>query len=203
MLPLNGGYIYISNEIEDSFEKIKEFYKPKRVVGFIKEKFLIEDAKEVIAEAYLSEKELKYIVIGAKEFNVYSQNTLLKILEEPPSNVAFIMISPSKSALLPTIRSRLAVYKDKKEKNFKEVNIDFSKLNYEEMFDFLKNQTSISKQEAKELLEAVYHKAVIKDKIKLNENILENFDMAFRALELNARFQNIMMLILMGILYED
>lgn len=36
-----------------------------------------------------------------------AQNALLKVLEEPPLNIIFILISTSKSSLLPTIISRL------------------------------------------------------------------------------------------------
>ncbi len=42
--------------------------------------------------------------------SVQSQNALLKILEEPPGNTCFILITQSKSSLLDTIISRCAVF---------------------------------------------------------------------------------------------
>ena len=36
-----------------------------------------------------------------------AQNALLKVLEEPPPNVVFLLTAPSASALLPTVRSRV------------------------------------------------------------------------------------------------
>lgn len=46
------------------------------------------------------------IVDAADELNVSAANALLKLLEEPPSGVTFLLISHQPSRLLPTIRSR-------------------------------------------------------------------------------------------------
>ncbi|MCL5778994.1 DNA polymerase III subunit delta' [Limibaculum sp. FT325] len=46
------------------------------------------------------------IVDAADEMNVQAQNAILKMLEEPPARTAFLMVSHSPAALLPTIRSR-------------------------------------------------------------------------------------------------
>ncbi|MEX0594561.1 MAG: hypothetical protein WD157_00455 [Patescibacteria group bacterium] len=52
--------------------------------------------------------ELRLLVInGADNFNELSQNTLLKIIEEPPSHAAIILQVRSVESLLPTLRSRL------------------------------------------------------------------------------------------------
>lgn len=47
-----------------------------------------------------------YIVADAERMNPSSANSLLKILEEPPPRVTFILIAESSVALLPTIVSR-------------------------------------------------------------------------------------------------
>lgn len=47
-----------------------------------------------------------YIVADAERMNHSSANSLLKILEEPPPRVTFILIAESSVALLPTIVSR-------------------------------------------------------------------------------------------------
>ena len=109
----NGSesYILVSSDIETEFERISLELAPSRVVKFIVDEFKIEHAKAVIAEAYISESETKYIVLGAKSFNVISQNALLKVLEEPPKNIEFIILSPTKSGLLATVRSRLPLKK--------------------------------------------------------------------------------------------
>jgi DNA polymerase-3 subunit delta' len=46
------------------------------------------------------------VVQPAEAMNVSAANSLLKILEEPPSSVYFILVSDSYRRLLPTIRSR-------------------------------------------------------------------------------------------------
>ncbi len=46
------------------------------------------------------------IVRGAELLNVAAQNAMLKVLEEPPGNAVIILVTGSRSALLPTIRSR-------------------------------------------------------------------------------------------------
>ncbi|GHC15144.1 DNA polymerase III subunit delta' [Gemmobacter nanjingensis] len=46
------------------------------------------------------------IVDSADDMNVSAANALLKLLEEPPGNVTFFLISHQPSRLLPTIRSR-------------------------------------------------------------------------------------------------
>ena len=47
-----------------------------------------------------------FIIAGADTMNDQSQNALLKVLEEPPGGVIFILITESKSALLETVISR-------------------------------------------------------------------------------------------------
>jgi DNA polymerase-3 subunit delta' len=46
------------------------------------------------------------IVREAESLNVHAQNAMLKVLEEPPGNAVIILVTGSRSALLPTIRSR-------------------------------------------------------------------------------------------------
>lgn len=91
-----NSYILISSEIESEFERLQESLKPSRVVGFIEDEFKIEHAKAVVAQAYISESSTKYIILAAKSFNAISQNALLKVLEEPPRNIDFIIICPTK-----------------------------------------------------------------------------------------------------------
>ena len=47
-----------------------------------------------------------YIIADAERMNASSANSLLKVLEEPPARVTFILIAESSVALLPTVVSR-------------------------------------------------------------------------------------------------
>lgn len=49
-------------------------------------------------------------IAGAQKMGAPSANALLKVLEEPPENVVFILTAPSEAAVLPTIRSRCCMY---------------------------------------------------------------------------------------------
>ena len=192
------SHILISTEIEESYEKLKESLQPLRVVGFIEENFKLEHAKAVVAESYISESNTKYIIFGALEFTKEAQNSLLKVLEEPPRNIEFIIISPTKSNLLPTVRSRLPIIKGKTSFHVQEISINLARIDYGEVFSFLKTNARIKKNEAKELVEALYHRATTVDKLMLSEEQLNNFDKAYRLLELNSRPQSVLSMILMG-----
>ena len=47
---------------------------------------------------------------GADHLNTASANALLKVLEEPPEGVLFLLTAPGEAGILPTIRSRCACY---------------------------------------------------------------------------------------------
>ena len=198
----SNSYILISNNIEEEFLKIKEQFKENRVVGFIEDDFKIENAKAVIDEAYISDSQLKYLVLGANSFNTISQNSLLKILEEPPKNIAFIIISPTKSNLLQTVRSRLPIKIGSTTVDKIVFNISLSKVDYKDIFSFLKENSRVKKSTAKNLVEAIYRRATLEDMLILTTQQLEIFDKAYRLLELNSRPQTVLAMILMSFVNE-
>ncbi len=73
------------------------------------EKLLVADANEIVSEAYIKPVNLPYKVFLINNFDVSTeeaQNKLLKILEEPPKNVYFILSVKNEEKVLPTIKSR-------------------------------------------------------------------------------------------------
>ena len=192
------GHILITSDIEAEIERLQEELHPSRVVPFFEENFKIEHTKLVTQEAYISEAETKYIIIAAVTFTVVAQNALLKLLEEPPSNVVFIVISPTKSNLLPTVRSRLPIKKQEQKHAHKILEINLAKLEYGEIFTFLKEHARVSKNEAKALVEGLFYRATVVDKLILSQRQLDNFDMAYRLLELNSRPQSVFAMLLMS-----
>ena len=75
-------------------------------------KVSVNDIRDLKESAYLTANEgyrKIFILEGVERFNVQSQKTLLKILEEPPKGVVFILTAASKTAVLPTILSRCCV----------------------------------------------------------------------------------------------
>ncbi|WP_428737724.1 DNA polymerase III subunit delta' [Sulfurimonas sp.] len=196
------GHIIISKELEREIERLEALLAGFRVVKFVEETFKIEHAKEVTAQAYISESSTKYIILAAIDFTDVAQNSLLKLLEEPPTNIEFIILTPTKSTLLPTIRSRLPILKVDTSHEMKELDISLARLDYSAIFDFLKTYARVSKNEAKQLVESLFYKATVLEKLILSEKQLENFDMAYRLLELNSRPQSIFALVLMSFIQE-
>ena len=73
------------------------------------EKLLVSDSNEIVAEAYVKPVNLPNKIFIIKNFDVSTeeaQNKLLKILEEPPKNVYFLLHAKSEDRVLPTIKSR-------------------------------------------------------------------------------------------------
>lgn len=68
-----------------------------------------EQARELVGDAYIKPFESSkkvYIIPDASKLNEFAQNCLLKILEEPPEYIVFILISTGEAALLQTVLSR-------------------------------------------------------------------------------------------------
>ena len=199
----NKSHIIISSDIESAHEKLKTQLHPSRIVSFIEDtEFKIEHAKAVINESYISESQTKYIILGAKSYNTISQNALLKVLEEPPRNIEFIIIVPTKANLLPTVRSRLPIIQGDVTHVVKEIDFNLLQIDYAKIFSFLKEHARTSKGEAKTLVEALYYRATVIDKILCSRQQLENFDKAYRLLELNSKPQNVFSMLLMSFVSE-
>ena len=105
--------------ISDDFEGIREELIAEfgiNTLRFMPNEFLLEDARAVEKESYIAESSEKIIVLMAYSFRHEAQNFLLKLLEEPPKNIKFLIVVPSKNLLLPTIKSRLICEKRKGKK---------------------------------------------------------------------------------------
>lgn len=71
----------------------------------------IGEIRRMISDCYIkpNEASCKFYTIADK-MTVEAQNALLKILEEPPQNVQFVIITQSSASLLQTVLSRSAVF---------------------------------------------------------------------------------------------
>ena len=195
-----GSHIIICDNIEERSTLLQQELAPHRVVSFVRDDFKIDDSKAVMAEAYIAEEHVKYLVLAAKTFNTISQNALLKLLEEPPRNIELIIITESKSTLLPTVRSRLKIIKEQSAVVHKELDIKLSNLNLSTLFDFVKAHDRLSKHEAKALIESLYHRATVVDGLALSEKQIAIFERSYRLIELNGRLQTILVTLLMTFL---
>ena len=193
--------ILIVNDIEVTLTELLPNYpihSTRIIKNEEKEEFLLIQANQAIKEAYIASSEKKYIFLCGSTFRKEAQNSLLKILEEPPKNVVFIIITNSKSSLLPTIYSRLP-YKYLKKSILKNESIlDINKLDLKDIYNFLKDNQKISKNEAKDIVETILIK-VNNQKIKLSRNQLEFFSKAIKLLELNSRPINVLTTLLLSL----
>ncbi|MCK9372836.1 MAG: DNA polymerase III subunit delta' [Sulfuricurvum sp.] len=202
MFASERGGILITRDIEERAKALEESIHPLRSVLFIRDDFKIEDAKEVIAEAYKSEEKTKTLILGAKTFTIPAQNALLKILEEPPRNIRFILLAPNKSTFLPTVRSRLTLTQELEERVFEPLPLSLVSLDLAALFAFVKEHEKLKKHEAKALVTQLFHHALHYEGIALRAPQLEGFDKALRLVELNGRFQSILVMLLMNFLKE-
>lgn len=196
------GGILITDALEERILEIEASLRPQRVVTFLRDDFKIDDAKEVISEAYKSEESTKTLILGAKSFTVPAQNALLKILEEPPRNIVFLLVAPNKSTFLPTVRSRLSITKEGSARRYDPLPIELGKLDLSAMFAFVKEHERLKKHEAKALIEHIAHQAIHVEGLLLSAVQLESIDKALRLIELNARVQNVLVMVLMNFLKE-
>ncbi len=193
--------ILIVNDIEATLAELLPNYpihSTRIIKNEEKEEFLLIQATQAIKEAYIATSEKKYIFLCGSTFRKEAQNSLLKILEEPPKNVVFIIITNSKSSLLPTIYSRLPYKYLKKSVLRNESILDINKLDLKDIYNFLKDNQKISKQEAKDIVESILIK-VNNQRIKLSHKELDFFSKSIKLLELNSRPINVLTTLLLSL----
>ena len=184
--------IVITSDFEALKEEILGLYGVNSVRFFFAEDFLLENAKEVAAEAYIAESEPKLLVLGAKNFRVEAQNSLLKIIEEPPKNIFFIIAATSKNMLLPTVRSRLVTENRLIKKQREKTGLDYKRLELKEICAFIDEKSALERSEKlgkndlKELIAAIALEATAQG-VKFSAEELEYFFKAVRLAELNTK----------------
>lgn len=194
------SHILVCQDLEKAKEYVQGLYQDYRNVCFFPEKeFSIEDAKEVVKEAYIAESQTKVLILGAVSYNIYSQNSLLKILEEPPKNIVFILIATSKTGFLPTIRSRLTMQTLDIQKEKKPSGLKLDKLDASDIYNFVQTNSNLGKVELKELVQTIVQEAICEYHLNFSEKELEYFGNLIELIELNSRPNNILTTLLLSI----
>jgi len=164
--------IIITLDFEKKIQEFEEIYNSCEIVKIVTDEFLIDDTKLAISKAYTTSNNPKIIILGAKKFSKISQNKLLKILEEPPLNVYFILLTISKTTLLPTIKSRLPIIKEKVILE-KEFHYKVDRLNLEMVYDILQTYKNDTKN-IKNFIEIFLAKTLQSPKFKFKKQDLDN-----------------------------
>lgn len=132
----------------------------------------VDDIRLMRSDAYVVSNEggcKIYIISQADCMTVQSQNAFIKILEEPPKNVFFIILCQSQMSLLNTVRSRCCIYRSAKTQIDNENTInDLAKKIVESslggnQFEVMKNlaQMDSNRLEFKELIDKVCENFVL------------------------------------------
>ncbi|MCH5313049.1 MAG: DNA polymerase III subunit delta' [Helicobacter sp.] len=173
------GIIHITPFAKDLIDELKEGRNEQEYQIFEREDFKIDDAKEVIAQSYLTYEQEMLLIICANKYNIAAQNALLKIIEEPPEMAQFIIIAKNKNALLPTIRSRMRLITHKHKTQIPPFELELKKLNLESIYNFCKQNdaSSQSKEEIKMRIQSLLF-ALYEAQIPLTQKELALFDKA-------------------------
>jgi DNA polymerase-3 subunit delta' len=191
--------ILIVNDIESTVNELINKYplhSTRIIKNEEKDEFQLAQATQAIKESYIASNETKYIFLCGSTFRKEAQNSLLKVLEEPPRNVVFIIITNSKTSMLATIYSRIPYKYLKKSVLKNESLLNINKLDLKDIYNFLKENQKISKNEAKDIVESILLK-VNSQKIKLSAKELDFFSKSIKLLELNSRPINILTTLLL------
>lgn len=204
MIEKNSSTILIVNNIDETLQSLivtLPSHSYRVIRNEEKDDFLTAQAQQTIKEAYIASNETKYIILCGNSFRIEAQNSLLKVLEEPPKNIVFVIITTSKSNILPTILSRMPHKYLKKRIDRIDIDFDFFRMDLKNLYQFLKENQKIGKKEAKAIIESILFK-INSQKIKLTQKELDAFSNAIKLLELNSRPIHILTTLLLTIIHR-
>ncbi|WP_103583364.1 DNA polymerase III subunit delta' [Campylobacter concisus] len=196
--------IVVTSDFESLKAKLESEFGINNLRFFISDDFLLENAKEVIAEAYIAEKDEKILVIHANSFRTEAQNALLKIIEEPPRNIKFIIATQSKNLLLPTIRSRMLIENNLTKKPKITLDLNLKSLSLKELTSFIDQKIAdeqaqkFGKNELKELVGVIVTKAVDAG-YKFSGDEMDYFFSLIKLADLNAKSHAVLTPLLLAI----
>jgi len=169
---------------------------------FIKEdgNFLVSDANEVIQKAYLTSQNQVFLCLASQNFSDVVQNRLLKIIEEPPKNKIFILITPSKATILPTIKSRLPITTLKDEIQEIEIDLNLKTLTLKDVYNFIQQNRRLKPNEATIILEKIVKDAIKSKAYNFDEQTLNLFSKLRVALDMGSPADFILTTLLLKLL---
>ena len=182
-----NSQIIITNSIDSIIKKLEELVVDEDIIKIVNEKsFLVEDTKEAIRKAYITSRNKNIIILASNSFSQVVQNRLLKIIEEPPPNKEFIIIASSKSSILPTIKSRLPLYTLNNKREEEPFDLNLSKLNLKDSYDFIKAHQRTNSYDAKKILERLLKEAIASRAYNFDKSILKLFENGYKALDVGS-----------------
>lgn len=178
------GELILTNDVSQKVLDLKASLENARFFPnhFESGDFKMKDALDAIYEANISSNSTKYIILAGDKFNIASQNALLKSLEEPPDNIAFILIAKYKNGILPTVISRLKVINERQKLEIPPFELDLANINLESIYHFLKSQSHKTRDELRIQIASILFSAKNAN-IKFSKKELDCFDNAIKQVE--------------------
>lgn len=180
--------VIITSQREQTIKALEALQTSERIVKIIEEEkaFSVEDATQVIAKAYMASEEITVMILVAKVFSPIVQNKLLKIIEEPPQNKVFILITQSKSTILDTIRSRLPITVLSSEKEEEDIGLSLATLSLSSVYTFTQTHKRKNAKEMSLIIEHIAKEAIKSMRYDLDEKTLSLFRDCYIALDMGS-----------------
>ncbi len=175
--------IIITNDFQKEINYLKNTHDREFLKIFEEEELKINHVHEIIQEAHIATHKDTIVAIFAYSYNKFAQNALLKILEEPPPHIIFMLHIDTRNKLMPTILSRLVVFNKKNKKNLEDFELDITRLNIPVIYNYIKKlEKENTTHEKGRIILAQILQCIAQNNIFLNEEKLERFDLAIKAL---------------------
>jgi DNA polymerase-3 subunit delta' len=183
-----NSQVIITSEVEDTLRSLHAQVSTETLIKIAEEEkaFSVDDAKMAIQKAYMASEEMTVIILIAKVFSPIVQNKLLKIIEEPPKNKAFILITESQSTLLDTIRSRLPVRIISRKSLGNDLGLEVSMLSLALVYDFVQRHKRTSSKEMLPIIEQIARESMSSGKFDLDTKTLALFSDCIHALDMGS-----------------
>ena len=194
--------VLITNDIEGALLALESAATTERIVKIVEgeKAFGVDDARLAIEKAYMASEETTVIILAAKMFTPVVQNKLLKVIEEPPSKKEFILITPSKATILPTIRSRLPIVVLNEERTEADIGLDLRQLNLSSVYEFAQSHKRTDAKAMKHLVENISKEAIRSGQYDLDEKTLTLLSNTFTALDVGSPPQFVLNTLLLKLL---
>jgi len=194
--------VIITQDSNQALESLKAKAKDHRVIIIQEESkaFGVDDAKEAIAKAYIASEIPTLIILIAKIFSPIVQNKLLKIIEEPPPKTDFILITQSKSTILPTIKSRLPIATLYNSNEEQLDSIDIISLNLQSVYDFIQKHKRTSAKEVKIIIEQITKDTIKSNQYNIDDKTLNLFSDSIQALDMGSPASFVLSTVLLKLL---
>lgn len=194
--------VLVSSKIEETIAALEAERTTERIVKVLEEEkaFGVEDAKKAIEKAYMASEETTVIILSAKTFSPIVQNKLLKVIEEPPKNTEFILVTQSKSTILGTIRSRLPITVLAERMEDEELALDVAQLSLASVYEFTQAHKRTAAKEMTGLVERIAKAAIYSQKYDLDEKTLSLFRDCYVALDMGSPPQFVLNALLLKLL---